>query len=167
MTPRGLADQRAPDISNTPPPANSKASQSRIDLLPHAATTIGPINSIATAVPNRSSAMASQKTMFIPMVTQPNTPATSPTRLVNSQRAGRTTTRSTTPAAATRNHATIVGGKRSNSPTARAAPAYSDSPADHSSQKPAEGALNEDFQDKFCDFAPQSSKFQGWPHSLL
>ncbi|WP_315498012.1 hypothetical protein [Corynebacterium durum] len=43
MTPRGLADQRAPDISNTPPPANSKASQSRIDLLPHAATTIGPI----------------------------------------------------------------------------------------------------------------------------
>ena len=62
------------------------------------------------------------------MVTQPNTPATSPTRLVNSQRAGRTTTRSTTPAAATRNHATIVGGKRSNSPTARAAPAYSDSP---------------------------------------
>ena len=88
------------------------------------------------------------------------------------QRAGRTTTRSTTPAAATRNHATIVGGKRSNSPTARAAPAYSDSPeaispADYSSQKPAEGALNEDFQDKFCDFAPQSSKLQGWPRWWL
>ena len=62
------------------------------------------------------------------------------------QRAGRTTTRST---------------------TARAAPAYSDSPAGHSSQKPAEGAFNEDFQDEFCDFAPQSSKFQGWPRWWL
>jgi hypothetical protein len=58
-TPEGLPDQRTSAMSSTPVAASSTAATSRGRREAAAATATGPQNSIATAVPNGSRAMAS------------------------------------------------------------------------------------------------------------
>ncbi len=88
------------------------------------ATTTGPMNSIATAVPRGIRAIASKNATFIATVTTPKPAATASPRCVHCTRHGRRHSTSATAAAAQRSQATAVGSVVVNRKTPSAAPTY-------------------------------------------
>ena len=106
-TPEGLPDQRTSAMRSTPTAAKSTAATSRGRRDAAAATATGPQNS-----------------MFINAVASPNAEARQNRAPRHASREGLRHASSTSAAPSRRSTATALGGNRSNSATANAAPMY-------------------------------------------
>ena len=114
-------------VSSTTPIA-ARAGHHKVRPPPRTtATPSGPRNSNALAVPSGSRATASMNRIVTPAVTTPSATHAANDDRVNDEGRGRTMTRNKTPAHASRSQATTTGSAWSSTPTAAAAPSWTQS----------------------------------------